>query len=385
MVVNCLPLFMARPDAESATSGGKGTSTEEAGRGGQEQDVHSLMHEPRKQERRQTKAMRRFVLKKASSAENLLAASSPASKTSKYDQKKRSSEAEDILDENMRSSVKVQRNVWTHFNTAQTPNKVSSEGVKDEEPESAKVTTSTEEGNDGAKVEGTDGGNVEQKEEKGHEDKMVLSDGGSDGEESKEMKVSYIEDPEHVQTLKRSSGSVSFIGTAATRRSPGPRSLPPPPSVVEEVSEGSEEREGETASSDATGVTVTVEGEDGEGVTLVGSEGTDGGEGERVPPGSEEAVGEGGRGGDHPKPKPEANGVDLVPEQPPQEKAVVAQATPSAPPLVPPASVPPALAPTEQSTEQAIHTALPPAPVTFEPEFIERSGWLMKLSHRRGQ
>ena len=428
MVVNCLPLFTPRPQnqqgaGDSATTSGtenkNGGKTETEEKPDVQSSMHELMHEPRKQERRQTKAMRRFVLKKAPSAENLLNTASASPKMS--DQKKRWSEAEDILDANTRNGVKVQRNMWTHFNSSPPAN---SQVDKDVHPDSLLATTSTElakEGNTevekGWEVMGKEdseevdtGGAGNQDEGRGNV-QQSFSDGGSDGEESKEMRVSYIDNPEQVQTLKRSSGSVSFIG----RASPLLRvsTSPPPPSVEEDMTEEEEgegrEEEGEEEASvaavvdSAPVVQVVGSGEgDGkvgerEGVEMVRSESRDDTDGavEKMPPTGDEAGEK--NDGDIPKPKPDAGKAELGPH--PQEaaggvseKAGLIHATlstPTAPPQASPNFVPltsnTVPLTSVQAVQQLTATPLPLAPMTFEPEFIERSGWLMKLSHRRGK
>ncbi|CAI8037202.1 hypothetical protein GBAR_LOCUS20806, partial [Geodia barretti] len=429
MVVNCLPLFTPRPQnqqgaGDSATTSGteneNGGKTEMEEKSDVQSSMHELMHEPRKQERRQTKAMRRFVLKKATSAENLLNTASASPKIS--DKKKRYSEAEDILDANTRNGVKVQRSMWTHFNSSPLAN---SQVVH---PDSVLATTSTEltkEGN----TEVEKGWEVMRKEESeevntggaGNQDEgrgnvqQSFSDGGSDGEESKEMRVSYIDNPEQVQTLKRSSGSVSFIGRASFLLRVS--TSPPPPSVEEDMTEEEGEGREEEGEEEASAAPVvdsapvmqvvgSVEGErEREGVEMAGSEGrgnTDGAV-EKIPPRGDEAGeknDETESDGDIPKRKLDADKAELGSH--PQEAAGgvsekaslvhATLATPTAPPqaspdLVPLTSntVPLTSVPTVQAVQQLTASPLPLAPMTFEPEFIERSGWLMKLSHRRGK
>lgn len=407
MVVNCLPLFTPRPSqqgaVDSATGGSESTpkmveAEEKQG------SMHESMHEPRKQECRQTKAMRRFVLKKASSADNLLNTASAASKIPSYNQKKQYSEAEDLLDGNMRSSIKVQRSMWTHFDSTRPASKSCSElDDKAVPPDSIMVTISTEptkKGNDDAKKEeevvggreGSDHVDAGDREKEDGGKAQSLSDGGSDGGESKEMRVSYIDDPEQVQTLKRSSGSVSFIGrTSPFLASSGSF---PPPSVAEDVAERSEEegeREGEvdggTVADSPTGCEGKGESGGGEEVAVEGKDGTDR-EGTVSSSEAGAADDETKIKGDDPNLKqyadkgPEPRKADV------SEKAELVQATPatpSAPPQVSPDLVPLTSAPTVQNSQQLTFTPLPPVPMIFEPEFIERSGWLMKLSHRRGK
>ena len=368
--------------------------------------MHESMHEPRKQERRQTKAMRRFVLKKAPSADNLLSTASSASKIPSYNQKKQYSEAEDLLDGNTRSSIKVQRSMWTHFDSTRPASKSCSELDKAVHPDSVMVTVSTEptkKGNDDAEMaaeeeevvggrEGSDQVDAGDKEKEDGGKAQSLSDGGSDGEESKEMRVSYIDNPEQVQTLKRSSGSVSFIG----RTSPFLVSTgsPPPPSVAEDVAERSEEEgegegevDGGTVADSPAGCEGKGESGGGEEVAVVGSEGKDG-EGTVSSSEAGAADDETKIKGDDPNLKQDADKGPEPAKADVPEKADLVQATPdtpSTPPQVPPDLVPLTSAPTVQNSQQLTFTPLPSVPMTFEPEFIERSGWLMKLSHRRGK
>ena len=453
MVVNCLPLLVTRPEVlqtDSTTASDSSASTDAA----QTRGDPNSMHEVTKQPRRGTKAQRRFVLKKASSSENILTATNavapPPSKS------KRSSEAEDILDENGRSNIRVFRDTWAHFNSSYPANcgMCVSDSVspapptlfvtEPATPETTVRNVSLKEGSgeggesgggsgeggesggeegvemvhDGAQgdAEGTlkeeeerregreegGGGGGESGEENDGNRTQGLSDGGSDGEEGNEMRISYIENPEQMQTLQRSSGSVSFIGNV-------PRMMsicsPPPPSVVEDGGEGTDGGEEPSVGTVAVGsesdVRETSEhgerGENRESVERreIGDKATGGG---RKDDEDQETV----------ETEMEAGGVELNqngvrdetgnPEKRDSfsETATLAHSThpqvPSAPPQLHPPEHPPqpTSIPQPSASQQSVQlqravTPLPPPPMTFEPEFIERSGWLTKLSHRRGR
>ena len=487
MVVNCLPLYIPRTDvlhANSATAnseGGASSSDSVAGVKEGKKDGQSSIHEPQKQARRGTKAMRRFVLKKAASSENLLTPTSVhATAASKDNQNKHSSEAEDIFDKKSRNNVQVHRDMWTHFNKSpgHQTSATNSAGIEEvdqaavvtTQPESPSTTqessgsvqevnilsnegesseggaerngvddvgvcedvktvgiceeVKTEGVGDGEMVDGQEREDVVRKEELLEQ---VLS--GSDGEEQKEMRVSYIENPEQVETLKRSSGSVSFIGTASTFVRVTATRSPPPASVSEDM--GEEEK-------DCTEVGVVLVDEKGDSVTLVS------GENRECVDGADENV----------KPKVNTTGLELaakqnsddLKEEMESERAEFAKTVPSSqsssepsdshlmpsepvtdshlmpsepvtdshlmpsepvtdshlmpsepvtyslsesfPDLIPPSPTEEPQLPEEQQNlppPQPFVTPLPPTPVILEPEFIERSGWLMKLSHRRGE
>ena len=444
MVINCLPLFIPRSNTlevesaaaacasgDSGAPGDKGKAREKV----QTQDIHNSMHEGRRKARQGTKAARRFVLKKASSSDNLLApVSAPPLKP---DTLKRSSEAEDILDEAMRSKVEVHRDRWTHFNSSyKKAVDPTSEVESDNLLQKAVETVEPQQIKEGVGYEGEKGivedmgknvggecvseGEVakEGEERGGNEPSQVLSDGGSDGEGEREMRISYIENPEQVQTLKRSSGSVSFFGGAApTVRKMANVSSPPPPRVSEDGEEMGDEaststRDAEEGAS-GSGVTVVLEGVGGDKVTCVGDEGAkdmctgcESGEGSDVVfvggKGQDKVNGGGARkqnsekaeveSGQNMTPEPAPSDSNHAEEETPSENVALTQTTPSQMPSGPATPDPPQLTPsspppqgTAEEPQGPQVTPLPPAPLTVEPEFIERSGWLTKLSHRRGQ
>ena len=460
MVVNCLPLYLPRTDVlqtNSATAGGASSSDSVAGVKEGKKDGQSSIHEPQKQARRGTKAMRRFVLKKAASSENLLTPTSVhATAASKGDQNKHSSEAEDIFDKKSRNNVQVHRDMWTHFNKSpgHQTSAANSAGIEEvdqaavvtTQPESPSTTQESsgsvqkvnilsnegESSEDGAERKGVDDvgvcedvktvgiceevktegvGDGEMVDGQEREDvvrkeellEQVLS--GSDGEEQKEMRVSYIENPEQVETLKRSSGSVSFIGTASTFVRITATRSPPPASVSEDM--GEEEKDCTSTKMVGTSpdaeVGVVLVDEEGDSVTLVS------GENRECVDGADENV----------KPKINTTGLeaakqnsDDLKEEMESERAELAKTVPASgqsscepsdshlmpsepvidslsesfPDLIPPSPTEEPQLPEQQQNlpPQPFVTPLPPIPVILEPEFIERSGWLMKLSHRRG-
>ena len=441
MVVNCLPLFIPRPETlqvDPATAGICGGKAALEGEKVQKQDIHSSLHEGRQQARRGTKAARRFVLKKSSSSENLL---SVGPTTPRPDPKKRSLEAEDILDENARSSVQVHRDMWTHFNPpaaadmrqVTAPVESTNTAVLSVE-ETVKVPLNHEVGGSWERGEGK--GNVgpdEEEEEvdggrqqgkKGDEELLspVLSDGGSDGEDEKEMRVSYIENPDQVETLKRSSGSVSFIGGNAVRPLGRKTAAARPPSVEEDMREATnrgeptwdmdrtdggeqlrEEEGTDGAEMGDTKIDTPGGGSQESGVRVIVESG-EGGEEATIVAGwmSEMSTADYGNtsDGDELKPKIETSGMESETHNATQEPApsddfssekaaleTAHCATASGPQLN--SADPQDLGPNSpESQDQPLTpavTPLPPPPVTVEPEFIERSGWLMKLSHKRGQ
>ena len=405
MVVNCLPLFTPRPVTGSLTAGASGGASSSS-----ERDAHNQVR------RRGTKAMRRFVLKKAASTENLLAQrSDPATAATKNHDRKRSSEAEDILSENARKNVHVHRDMWTVFSKTdeqQASDYSNCEGVGEvskailapEDPpttqtpaEELKILSDDDDGERGSGVEdrgvremveggvsvGVGGGelegdgNVINGGEKGGGDGALGDDdtmqqhafSGSDGENEKELRVNYIENPEQMKTLKRSSGSVSFIGTASSSSRGKAAHSPPPPLTVEGVKEEEEEEEEvqEEEGSEPTGMVGGItEDKPTPKIQPLGT-----GPGSKTT-GVQESDHLNGEIGTEVSQSPESSWEPLphlVPPSPTTED------TPAHPPMG-----------TEQQTlpQQPVTTPLPPPPRVFEPEFIERSGWLMKLSHRRG-
>ena len=402
-----------------------------------------------------SKSTHGFALKKASSSESVLTDTCASAATAtKCKLGKRSSEAEDILDESARNKVKVHRETWTQFN-----NGYSTTGdVESAAPQAVTVSeTTTEEmvealsskegggeggekemeGVDGREEENTSGeggeggGNeegtsTEEGEREGNQGgPHVQSDGESDGENGKELSISYIENLEQIQTLKRSSGSVSFMVNPLVRvtsmHSPRPAGVTE--SRGEEAGEvggtdwdeetrggeGGEVSESGERGKEGEGVIGRSEGEGGEG-----GKGEEGGEGrEGVNGGGEVTTKDGtwgGEDGEDIKAKMQATGEEPHPTGPqtethtptPSGGDAVSTETPQAQPTLLETASEPSTLPSENSTRPSAPTSdpglsqrseqllaptatpLPPPPLTVKPAFIERSGWLTKLSHRRG-
>ena len=440
MVVNCLPLLemrsgqVATSTKERAASVSGGSSAAAAA-----QHVHSATETGHTAGG--TKISKRFVLKKASSSEDVLAHETPRPEPSK-----RSSEAEDILDQGGKDSIQVQREKWAHFSSSYSANystrvrdsQVTAELPTQTKPEGApELNMEKEEGGGGGGDGGGGGGGggggatgEASKQGGGGENgtvapadvgerKMdvnkgkfgIMSDGGSEEEEGQELKVSYIENPEEIITLKRSSGSVSFIGSL-TRG--GQLSQPPPASVMEDGGEGEEGAVGgkEEGGGEVEGEKEKVGGGSGEEGEVEGG-GSEGGRVQGEAAVVEEGKKEGGeRKTDEAKEKdegerernqssakdetrkqedtseesvPVAAAAEPVPQKPPPLPATSLQSPPPLlsppPPSQPPQQDGPAASPRPSGP---VVTPLPPPPPTFEPEFIERSGWLTKLSHKKG-
>ena len=210
---------------------------------------------------------------------------------------------------------------------------------------------------------------------------------GSDTDESNPQKISvnYIDNPEDLKPqLKRSSGSVSFIGACTV--SPLQSSL-----IDKKIVEG-EEGEGRTEPS-------------GNGITSVGekpveenlAQSKNGIENGKTLPSDKNGneVPDSKLQNEHstsPKPSEtstEDNAVAAASsttftsptEKPPLlEEANLQVSQPNAQPSAP-------LHPTQNPSatqRQLATTLLPPSPSSIEPTYIERSGWLTKLSHRKG-
>ena len=437
MMVNCLPLFQMRLENGQNDSAGAAvvaTSTVTLA-----QNTGSPVSQCEINKRRRgTKAERRFVLKKSASTENILTPSTPPPEKSKH-----SSEAEDVLDQQGKESVHVQRETWAHFTKSadysthvsnpvsvvvppqvitETASpveetseieKLSGEGKnrEGEKKEGAEMVDGSMEGVSG-EGEGASKEEGEGEQTRGSEGKsaQVLSDGGSDGEEAREMRVSYIENPGQMQTLKRSSGSVSFFGNVATMIPVAVTHSPPSPSVVEE--DRGEDVDGGQVSVAACGMGMgegvsgngelvdekseaVASGEEKEKDVAEGEREEVGTKAEREQTDTENGVGAATSADESTaKQKEEGGGssekasLTQAPSQQPQP-----QPQPNAPsqPSQPPATTSPQTSqqnvpqPTGQSLpSHPVITPLPPPPMTFEPEFIERSGWLTKLSHRKG-
>jgi len=218
-------------------------------------------------------------------------------------------------------------------------------------------------------------------------------DGGSDEEGSKSqgISVNYVDNPEDLKPqLKRSSGSVSFIGAVSVP----PRQQSSP--VGDKIEEGGEEEEGNIVPSNA----VTSSGEQIVEEKLVESED------DNVTPPSAEA---GKELPEHDKnsSKDETSTPPKLSEVSGAESSNAASPASSSekPPLLQEASSlvshlntqpsapfrpgqDPNIVPSPSSTAAPpctlTPTSLPPSPVVTEPSYIERSGWLSKLSHKKG-
>ena len=229
------------------------------------------------------------------------------------------------------------------------------------------------------------------KEKNGTKDNSRLrtASEGSDTDESNAQKISvnYVDNPEDLKPqLKRSSGSVSFIGACTV--SPLQSSL-----IDKKIVEG-EEGEGRTETS-RNGITSVGEKSVEEnlaqskngienGKTLPSEE-----NGTEVPdsklqnehstsPKSSEASAE---DGSTTVAAASSTTFTSPTEKPPLlEEAHLQVSQPNAQPSAP-------LHPTQNPSatqRQLAPTLLPPSPSSIEPTYIERSGWLTKLSHRKG-
>ena len=241
------------------------------------------------------------------------------------------------------------------------------------------------------------------KEESGTNKQLQLrnaseGDEGSDEEESKTqgISVNYVDNPDDLKPqLKRSSGSVSFISAYSV---PSRQQSP----VGDRIVEGGEEEEGRTEPSD----TVTSSGKQCVEEKLIGSKNDEeiprsAGAGKESPDGDKDSsknetstppMSSEVSGAESSKPAATASptAFNSSSKKPPllEEASLhVSQSNgkPSAPlhpgqnpNVVPPpsgmAATPSLLAP----------TSLPPSPAIVEPTYIERSGWLSKLSHKKG-
>ena len=224
------------------------------------------------------------------------------------------------------------------------------------------------------------------KEKNGTKDdsRLRTASEGSDTDESNSQNISvnYIDNPEDLKPqLKRSSGSVSFIGACAVS--------PLQPSRIDKKIVEGEEREGRTEPS-KNGITLVKEksvevnnkNDTGNDETLLSKE-----NGNEVP-GSKLQ----NELSTSPKPS-EASDEDSSrtaaasstttftspTEKPPLlEEANLQVSQPNAEPSAP-------LHPGQNPSATLRQlTLLPPSPPTIEPTYIERSGWLTKLSHRKG-
>ena len=249
-----------------------------------------------------------------------------------------------------------------------------------------------------------------------------LSD--SDGQT---LDINYVASPDQVDhRIKRSSGSVSFLTSlhGGYHRPAGKPDL----STTEQLSEKTVLVEERTSGVEGQQNTSTNpvgkgaeggeggggEGGGGEGETEVvsgeslndespkvkenGTSGTDmtDGEGSEVKGSEVKAVEGGAVQQSAPLATPSSSGVgvaaatgDSSQEKPPllneYQLPLQSNSQPSAPPFTtPPLTAPPQpIAVPPQPPPPP--TPLPPPPTTIEPHFVERSGWLTKLSHRKGR
>ena len=454
MVVNCLPLFEVRSpeereemraEAKKAKRRSKkraATTVTECSAAATKGSIQAT----RSHSIAMKKLANRFVIQKAHSSENLL---STKSTNVQRTAAKRSSEAEDVIEPAGREGVDFKRDQWSYSSNPFLTDYVTSIGdpismTTDHTHPVIHVQQTLQDLNsldlrdkeEEEKEEG-EGEKVEEKEERGREQKvwcesnskeavsagvqegvangrLTLSDGGSEGEEREEMRVNYIQNPEQIETLKRSSGSVSFIGIERGR------SQSPLADVREEV--GGEEGRvgrvgGDKGGGEEEGVRKKAEGEGGsvgermKGGERVGEESVDkeerGREEKSEVGGMAEGIGEGEKWrGEEPTvqegslveeekdateevPQMETNPQPL-PARPTLTSAAAPPSSSSSTPATPQPSVhsaphqhPPRT--TEPSQSRRSHvTPLPPPPFTIEPQFIEKSGWLSKLSHKKG-
>ena len=216
-------------------------------------------------------------------------------------------------------------------------------------------------------------------------------DAGSDQEEtSLQVEVKYLENTDELNPqLKRSSGSVSFISGVAV--APFLRAVSPPPDEPS-ISEGEIGQE-----EDITSEVPTQAGSETNGETSVAST-------EATPEKPQEPSLSDSKPGAEVG-KVEATATSEKPQEPslPDSKPgaevgkVEAAATSEQqqtkssekPPLLAEANkqlTQPSAAPSAPPTQNLlIPTPLPTPPTTMTPGYIERSGWLSKLSHRKGQ
>ena len=238
------------------------------------------------------------------------------------------------------------------------------------------------------------------------------SDDGSDDEKPKkdQLLVEYIDNPDELTVeVKRSSGSVSFFGAQeALAPYPVPKSPPPDLPTIEQSMEllstdvsaaaapldgsvGEKSREGTGDSS------ASPETEPNSSETAPKSEAADEVVPKEQPTLEEESEPrektvadekeEQPQGDSLTKTEPEAEAKQSSSsEKPPLLEAATTQApqpgVSSAPGTLPAAQGAP-LPPLAQPAPLP-RTPLPPPPPTIEPAYIDRSGWLTKLSHKKG-
>ena len=456
MVVNCLPLFEVhspeqRDEMRAESKKAKRRSKKRASTTVTESSAAAAkgpVQATRSHSIAMKKLANRFVIQKAHSSENLL-----STKNTKIYRTatKRSCEAEDVMEPAGREGVDVKRDQWSYSSNpmladhdtsiedsvsftsdhthpvvhVQTPQdlalldlmdkeKEEGEGEKvgEREEERAREKVGCEENSKeavSAGVQGVANG------------RLTSSDGGSEGEEREEVKVNYIQNPEQIATLKRSSGSVSFIGIDRGR------SQSPLADVREEVGgeEGRMVRVGEEkggGEEERGRGKAEVEG-GGVGEQKEGERGGEEREGEKEHRGEEKNEirrgngmvkggrrGGGGEGeterGEEPTIQEEAHveedkdaAKDLPQTEtslqpPPSRSTPTSAAAPLSSSSHTPATPQPSLQSAPHHPPQATEplqsrrsrvTPLPPPPFTLEPQFIEKSGWLSKLSHKKGK
>ena len=240
-----------------------------------------------------------------------------------------------------------------------------------------------------------------------------MSDDGSDDEKSKkeQLSVEYVDSPEELTVvMKRSSGSVSFFGAQEDLAPyPAPKSPSPDLPTIEQSMEllstetsaaamppnGS----GENSPKNAGGTSPETEAPSGSETTPKSEAGDDVVSKEQP---AEEKL---GASSDESQEKtasekepvqenpakmvPEGSDTEAKPssdlEKPPLLADAKSQASqpgvPSAPGSLPSAEG----APPPAQPVPLPHTPLPPPPPTIEPHYMERSGWLTKLSHKKGK
>jgi hypothetical protein len=209
--------------------------------------------------------------------------------------------------------------------------------------------------------------------QKTRSERASLSPDGDLSDSEDGFSVNYVQDPFVVPQLKRSSGSVSFyapnIPTVATVET---SSVSSAHSVRDEtLLEMSAENKLDLVSSDKS---------EEASATATDADKTDGASGD---------------GGD----KPASREKSLSTAKPPiiVETNTILQQSASSGPTAPAQTTPPPVAPSPPSsspeakaqappTSSAVPraTPLPGPPVTLDQDYTERSGWLSKLSHRKG-
>ena len=210
--------------------------------------------------------------------------------------------------------------------------------------------------------------------QKTHSERSSLSpDGDLSDSEDNGFSVNYVQDPFVVPQLKRSSGSVSFyapnIPTVAITET---TSVSSAHSVRDEtLLEMSAENKLDTASLDKS---------EEASATATDGDKTDGasGEGGEEPAGREKSLSTA-------KPPILVETNTILQQSASSGPTAPVQTTPPPPASSPPSSSPeakPQAPPTPSAVLRA--TPLPGPPVTLDQDYTERSGWLNKLSHRKG-